>query len=112
MYVTRLLLSLCFVLSVFALEELETGWKTLEKLRDDFVCVSYPKTDSRSHPRFVSSITKGTVPSSGRNYTLYMGLLLDGLPSAFTLELPLGGKLSLLVYATHGFIPLEFQFNT
>ena len=89
--VTQLSLSLSLILVVSALEQLLTGWETREKVQDDYESVLYP--EKGSSPRFDSYIMKKTVPSSGRNYTLYIGLLRDGLPDAFALELPVGGKI-------------------
>lgn len=87
----RFFLYLSLLLAASALEQLVTGWEAQEKVQDDYESVLYP--EKGSFPRFDSYIMKKTVPSSGRNYTLYMGLLRDGLPDAFTLELPVGGKL-------------------
>ena len=65
------------------------GWERREDVKNDFNVVPFPEGDNS--PRLVSFVVNSTVPSSGRAYTMYVGLLRNGLPDSFSLELPTGG---------------------
>ena len=85
----RILIHLLYLRLVFSLEPLIDGWERREDVKNDFDVVPFPEGDDS--PRLVSFVVNSTVPSTGRAYTMYVGLLRNGLPDAFSLELPTGG---------------------
>jgi len=93
MVVFQGLLCLLTVASVYSLEPLTSGWGASQQIQDDYVSLLFPK--STDLPQFLNYIINSTVPSTGRNYTMYVGLLRYGLPDSFSFELPPQGLLSL-----------------
>ena len=63
-------------------------WISREIPEEDYDVLNYQPQNSSSIQQWSFS---GTVPSTGRKYTLHVGSLNSGLPGAFTFELPKGG---------------------
>ena len=68
------------------------GWELLAA-QDDYDVVKYPQSGDPGSG-FVNFSFSGTVKSTGRNYTIFIGTLSKGLPDSFGFELPKGGKYS------------------
>lgn len=80
---------LLFSLTEGKLPELE--WHKLEEfISDDFEVSSYPNAPTGGS--LVHWSSPGTVPSSGRNYTVHVGSLFSGLPQSFSFQLPPEGE--------------------
>lgn len=74
-------------------DPLELEWYNLPEawVVDDYETASYPGGAGPSTGIVHWSLTS-TVPSTGRNYTIHVGSLSSGLPSAFSFQLPVGGN--------------------
>lgn len=67
-------------------------WNVATSIAEDYDTVDY--SSSRKSPASLMHWSySGMVPSTGRNYTVHVGLLQSGLPSAFSFQLPKKGEL-------------------
>lgn len=70
--------------------EAPSDWKVFLQLQDDYVNLSYSKNGGV--PTQFSYIVNSTVPTTGRHFTMYVGVLQNSLPQLFSLELPPEGE--------------------
>ncbi len=83
-----LLLLTLFVAGCSCTSLTSLDWTSQKIAEDDYYVLSYQPQGSSSIQEWSFS---GTVPSTGRKYTLHVGSLTSGLPAAFSFELPKGG---------------------